>query len=57
MGRTPKPDDRQVGPQKPAPAPADYYDEVSDEQLRRLKEAVREHVEAEDLETVDGPAW
>lgn len=35
----------------------DYDDEVTDEQLRLIKDAVRQDVEGEELETADGPAW
>lgn len=49
--------DGHVGPVRRAPTPADYYDEVNDEQLKRIKETVREAVEEEELEVVDGPAW
>jgi hypothetical protein len=58
MGRVPKPDySGHVGPVRRAPTPADYYDEVSDEQLKRIAETVHEAIEEEELEVVDGPAW
>lgn len=35
----------------------DYDEELTDEQLRQIKEAVRQDIETEELEVVDGPAW
>lgn len=37
--------------------PADYSDEVSERDLKALEEMVREELEAEEFETIDGPAW
>jgi hypothetical protein len=58
MGRVPKPDlSRSVGPMHPMPAPADYFDEITDDQIKRIEEVVRETLDEEELEVVDGPAW
>ena len=39
------------------PVKADHDDEITDEELRRIKDAVRLDVEEEELETIDGPGW
>lgn len=44
-------------PAYPAPAPADYYDEVTDVQLEALDDLVKEEFQDEEFEVVDGPAW
>ena len=38
------------------PAPADYSDEVTDEDLKRIKELVDQD-QFEDAEELSGPAW
>ena len=37
--------------------PADYDEEITDEQLEALRKAVAQCVESEEWEIVDGPAW
>ena len=39
------------------PAAPDYENEVTSDQLRQIRDAVREDVEREELEIVDGPGW
>lgn len=56
MGRVVK-RDSEIGPPRPKPEPADYSDEVSEEQLKRIRELVRQDIEDEEFEVVDGPAW
>lgn len=45
-------------PARPATAPADYSDEVSEKQLKAIERAVEEKADAKDeWKIVDGPAW
>lgn len=44
-------------PQYPAPAPADYTDDVSPETLRTIAEQVKDEFNEDDLELIAGPAW
>lgn len=39
------------------PAPADYYDEVSDEQLAKIKALVEDEFDTTKPEVIAGPAW
>ena len=48
---------RGASPTRPVPASAEYDDEVTEDELRQLRDAVREDVEAEELEMIDGPGW
>jgi hypothetical protein len=44
-------------PLYPDPPPADYQDEVSERNLRALKEQLEEEFEGEEIEIISGPAW
>jgi len=44
-------------PRYPEPAPADYSDEITPEHLQALEKCVREEIESEKWELVDGPGW
>lgn len=48
-----------IGPKKPyrQVPPADYSDEVSDEQLNDLKKRAAPAIDEDEWEAVDGPAW
>lgn len=43
--------------QCPPPAPAEYYDEVTDEQLAALKELVKDEFKGGKSKVILGPAW
>ena len=57
MGRLPKPDPQGHKPVYPIPEPAEYDDEVTDEDIRKIQELVCIDSEDDELELVDGPAW
>jgi hypothetical protein len=59
MGRLPKPAAPHARhyPHLPTPAPADYSDEVTEKDLKALKELVREESESEEWVVIDGPGW
>ncbi len=63
MGRLPKPAGpfARSLPMHPTPAPADYSDEVTEEDIEALKEAVRTREDGgkgeDEWELVDGPGW
>jgi len=40
-----------------APAPADYCDEVTEEQMNALRELIKDELKGEQPEIVKGPAW
>lgn len=42
---------------RPEPAPADYSDDICDENFEALRNLVRAEVEDEGYELVDAPAW
>lgn len=60
MGRLPKPDLLVGLSSLPTPAPADYFDEVSDADHEALAKIVAEQNgddDDEQWELIDGPAW
>lgn len=38
-------------------APADYFDEISDDYLELIKKSASPFLDNEEWEVVDGPAW
>lgn len=61
MSRVPQPAGGQSGyfgrPYRPEPAPADYSDDIGEENFEALKALVREETDDEGYELADGPAW
>jgi len=44
-------------PHYPEPAPADYSDEVTDQDIQALNAMVASELEGEEWELIDGPGW
>lgn len=59
MSRVPLPDSTAnlLRPYRPEPTPADYSDEVCEENFAALQKLVQAEAEDDDFEMVDGPAW